>query len=633
MKFINKSILVLLIFLFIVLIKTTVFAVTLTEVEYNGVTYKPDVVPLTLKTKTNSYIIAISNDLNTISVCEPYYDVDYLVLLTATSESSGTYNRIRGYATSSNTLTDVVYYTSTCSNGTWSDWSSSSVSSTSIFAPGNNLNILVSKKNVALYCSGLGIVGTDVISSGISLPNDIKFTDNFTISGNYLFYSPNSGNFCTYMSNTGGFQFYTSTPSLTNFDIYKYNSTSKTFEFERSGNGCSSGTSNIAFSHNKVRKYYYDDGTKYLWWNYAAGNFFDFYYLYQNFPYITNTAEDLAKGGSSCILILPGDFKSNEDIEFNIYSVEERNLPDGSTYEYQDIIFNQVLNATSQYYKSIDNEFWYEIPLDNYQSLMEKGKQYIFNISYNYNDKDYSYDTYVTWGGLTQEDIEKNEQLEEIKNQTQKIEEQTQAIKDQTEAIKEQHETSKSILGKIGDILSYLNPFSENFFAYKLVELIINGLKSLFEFLFIPDSEYFNNWLSDINDFFASRFGMIYSAIDYVVEFLTRLSSVSSNLNTDYTIHIPAFEFFGATLIPNYDYNLSDLLENDTFNTVHTIYLCVVDVIMYLWLIILADNTFAEIFGGRFIDEIVGVVQSDKISYKKYERHQSNKKRYKDENK
>lgn len=161
----------------------------------------------------------------------------------------------------------------------------------------------------------------------------------------------------------------------------------------------------------------------------------------------------------------------------------------GATYEKEISVYSTKLNKDSSFYKEIENstEFWFEIPISEYNSSLEKGKQYIFRVQYDYQGETKYNDVYATWGGLTAEDIEKNEQLEEIKNQTQKIEEQTNAIKEQTEAIKEQHETSKSILGKIGDILSYLNPFSENFFAYKLVDLIIDGLKSLF----VPEERLF----------------------------------------------------------------------------------------------------------------------------------------------
>lgn len=70
------------------------------------------------------------------------------------------------------------------------------------------------------------------------------------------------------------------------------------------------------------------------------------------------------------------------------------------------------------------------------------------------------------------------------------------------EAIKENTETNKNIFQKIGDIFNLLNPFSKDFFAYKLIELLLDMLKSLF----IPSDEFFNNWLADLNDYFGDRF-------------------------------------------------------------------------------------------------------------------------------
>lgn len=46
-----------------------------------------------------------------------------------------------------------------------------------------------------------------------------------------------------------------------------------------------------------------------------------------------------------------------------------------------------------------------------------------------------------------------------------------------------------NIFSNIGELLSYINPFSENFFAYKLVDLLWDGFKSVMRFLFVPSEE------------------------------------------------------------------------------------------------------------------------------------------------
>lgn len=56
-----------------------------------------------------------------------------------------------------------------------------------------------------------------------------------------------------------------------------------------------------------------------------------------------------------------------------------------------------------------------------------------------------------------------------------------------------------NIVGKFVDLLSYINPFSENFFGLKLIELLANLLKGLF----IPSQESLENFFSPIQEKFA----------------------------------------------------------------------------------------------------------------------------------
>ena len=105
-----------------------------------------------------------------------------------------------------------------------------------------------------------------------------------------------------------------------------------------------------------------------------------------------------------------------------------------------------------------------------------------------------------------------------------------------TNKLDEQNKTSKSILGKIGDILSYLNPFSENFFAYKLVELIINGLKSLF----IPDNF---DFLENFKDTMSQKLGFIASIPLQLIDFIVDLKDYAFSTPTSLTF--PSISIFG----------------------------------------------------------------------------------------
>lgn len=105
-----------------------------------------------------------------------------------------------------------------------------------------------------------------------------------------------------------------------------------------------------------------------------------------------------------------------------------------------------------------------------------------------------------------------------------------------TNKLDEQNKTSKSILGKIGDILSYLNPFSENFFAYKLVELIINGLKSLF----IPKNF---DFLENFKDTMSDKLGFIASIPLQLIDFIIDLKDYAFSTPTSLTF--PSISIFG----------------------------------------------------------------------------------------
>lgn len=208
-------------------------------------------------------------------------------------------------------------------------------------------------------------------------------------------------------------------------------------------------------------------------------------------------------------------------------------------------------------------------------------------------------------------------------------EEKDKADHDKDLALKEENnQTNKNIFETIKEVLSYINPFSENFFVYKLIELLINAIKSLF----IPSDDFFANWINSMNDWLSDRLGALYYPIDLVVDFLDRISSLSETGSA--VISGSGFEFMGAKLIPSFSYDLNSLLTNDVLKNIHDIYLTVVDVILYLCLIVLAKNTFTDIFGGKYDDgaDIAASGFSADSSYRRYESYERNRERYKREN-
>lgn len=176
-------------------------------------------------------------------------------------------------------------------------------------------------------------------------------------------------------------------------------------------------------------------------------------------------------------------------------------------------------------------------------------------------------------------------------------EDKEQADRDKDLALKEEaNQTNKNIFETIKEVLSYINPFSENFFVYKLIELLINAIKALF----IPSDDFFVSWINNMNDWLSNRLGALYYPVDLVVNFLERMSSLNESGSA--VISGEGFEFMGAKLIPAFSYDLNSLLTNDVLKNIHDIYLTIVDVILYLCLIVLAKNTFVDIFGGKYDD-------------------------------
>lgn len=177
----------------------------------------------------------------------------------------------------------------------------------------------------------------------------------------------------------------------------------------------------------------------------------------------------------------------------------------------------------------------------------------------------------------------------------------------------EQNKTSKGIFDTIGNIFNFINPLSEDFFAYKLVELLLEGIKALF----LPSEEFIHDWITSMNDWLSDRLGAIYYPIDLVVDFLNRIGSLSEDSSA--VINFSGYDLMGATLIPAFSYDMNSILENETFRNIHNIYLVFVDVILYLGLVFMAQNVFVDIFGGKYLDDAV------EFGYEAYDKYTKNK--------
>lgn len=170
------------------------------------------------------------------------------------------------------------------------------------------------------------------------------------------------------------------------------------------------------------------------------------------------------------------------------------------------------------------------------------------------------------------------------------LDEQNKKLDEQTDAIKENTETNKNIFERIGEMLSYINPFSENFFVYKLIELLINAIKSLF----IPSDDFFSTYFTDLKEWFSDRLGFLFYPFELIIDVLSKILNI--NLGTP-TFNIPDMyePFTGGKFISATTFNLNSMLENNIFKTVHDIYLVCVDAFITFELVNLFKRKYEEV--------------------------------------
>ena len=79
-----------------------------------------------------------------------------------------------------------------------------------------------------------------------------------------------------------------------------------------------------------------------------------------------------------------------------------------------------------------------------------------------------------------------------ISNQTTAINNMSNTISNEISTV---NNTATGIWGTIRSILNFINPLSEDFFVYKLIDLLIDALKTLF----VPTEDFINSWNRSMN--------------------------------------------------------------------------------------------------------------------------------------
>ena len=311
-----------------------------------------------------------------------------------------------------------------------------------------------------------------------------------------------------------------------------------------------------------------------------------------NAPSFMNTEEELASGKFDTLKIDAGDLdKASDEIGLAIFDITSNIIEVGGVgFPNFKPVTSFVLNSKSEFAYIADLNIYYNIPQSRLGIDLSNDKKYMFCL-FNMEDETLYNSVIFTIGGLTTGEEIKNAQ--DVTND--KLDEQTNAIKEQTE-------TNKNIFEKIGEVLSYINPFSENFFVYKLLELLGEMLKSLF----VPSEDFLSNWFTDVSSYFEDAFGILYYPVDLVIQVLGRFDGI---VEQDPVISFGDLSLFGFVVIHSYSFNFNSLLSNDVLKMLHDFYLIVIDVILWFGLLVYCKNVVANIFGGKFTDDVIDEVQ------------------------
>ena len=306
----------------------------------------------------------------------------------------------------------------------------------------------------------------------------------------------------------------------------------------------------------------------------------DLYNFFLEKPFISNTEEELKSGNIEYVYINSGGYHDSFFIGLSLYSYD--NSFDENMQQTYSIIYLKGEDDKYFFQKDDDGSYIYRIPVSDLALEFVKDNTYKFELWSYFEDEE---------GNIFEGNL-----LSSVSFQVGVgiVEDSDKVLKDefekQNELLKEQNETSKGIFDTLKDVLSYINPFSENFFVYKLIELLIEAIKSLF----IPEDGFFGNFFDDLKNWFSERLGFLFYPFELIIDILNKI------LNIDFSepiFNVPDIKepFSNTLLISSTEYNLNSLLDNEVFKNVHNIYLLCVDAFIIFALVNLAKRKFDEV--------------------------------------
>lgn len=154
----------------------------------------------------------------------------------------------------------------------------------------------------------------------------------------------------------------------------------------------------------------------------------------------------------------------------------------------------------------------------------------------------------------------------------------------------ESEDTQKGILNTIKQVVSFINPLSENFFVYKLIDLLIDALKSLF----IPGDSFFSDYFNELMNWFSDRLGFLAYPLELILNILNKILSINFS---EPIVHIPDIvePSTNVKIISSTEFNFNSLLTNDILKNVHDIYLVLVDAVVIFGLVNLLKHKMEEV--------------------------------------
>lgn len=141
-------------------------------------------------------------------------------------------------------------------------------------------------------------------------------------------------------------------------------------------------------------------------------------------------------------------------------------------------------------------------------------------------------------------------------------------------------EADTGLLGTIGQALS-------NF-----LDMLINALKALLEWLFVPSAGFMDSWLEGMMSTVNDRTGILTYPLTCLITFLNRVANISSG---DAVLSIPEVKWKGAVLMQKQTFNFNAFLaSNPELDTFYGYYLIVVRALLIFSVLRLAWKKYEE---------------------------------------